>query len=358
MKKNKIAILIILILAITSIVFIVTKNSKDTLDDINRTFAIRDTASIVKVFISDKNNNKVLLKRNDDNTWTVNDKYTAKTEMIKFLLETFYKIRAEEPASISSRNTILKILATKGKKVEVFVNSYRINLFDKIKLFKYVKKEKVFYVGEPTQDLFGSMMLIEGSDDPMITYIPSFRGYISSRFDQMEINWRDNSIFKLNYNDVKNVKIDYNTLPEYSFKLEKNNLKDFVLYKTSNNEKIVDLDTMNTIEYFSHFKLLSYEKVLDKSEQYKIDSLKKCIPFANIQVTNQFNVIWNISIYKIKMPENSFDVNGNLLEYSPEKTYGIINNANEVVTIQYFALDNILKDITYFYKDKTLTLKK
>ncbi len=216
MKKNKIAILIILILAIITVIFIVSKESKDTLSDINRTFAIRDTASIVKIFITDKNNNHVLLQRNNDKSWSLNEKYIAKQDMINTLLETFYKIRSEEPASISSRNTILKILATKGKKVEVYVNSYRINLFDKIKLFPYVKKEKVFYVGEPTQDLFGSMMLIEGSEDPMITYIPSFRGYISSRFDQIENNWRDNSIFRLNYNDVKNVKIDYNTLPEYS----------------------------------------------------------------------------------------------------------------------------------------------
>lgn len=357
MKKNKIAILIILILAIISVIYIVSKDSKDTLNDINRTFAIRDTSSIVKIFIADMNNNKVLLKKNENNTWFVNDKYAVKQDMIKVLLETFYKIRASEPASISSRNTIMKVLATQGKKVEVYVNSYRINLFDKIKLFPYEKKEKVFYVGEATQDQLGTMMLIEGSEDPMITYIPSFRGFLSTRFDQFENNWRDNSIFRIKYNELKSVDINYNMNPENSFKIEKNNMKDFTLYNTNKNVVITDIDTMSAIEYFSQFKILSYERVLDKSEQYKVDSLKKCTPYANIQVKNNFNVLWNLTIFRIKLPENSFDYEGKLVEFHPDKLYCIINNNDELVTIQHFVLDNILKDITYFYKDKSLTLK-
>lgn len=359
MKKNKFAILIILILTVASIIFIISRNSKDTLNDVKKTFTIKDTASVVKILLADKNNNKVILQKKEDGSWFLNERYTAKQEMVNILLETMYKIRANYPASKTSRNTVMKILASTGIKVEIYVKSHRINLFDKIKLFEYEKKEKVFYVGAATQDQLGTMMLIEGSDQPMITYIPSFRGYLTTRFSQFEHEWRDNTIFKMNYSDIKSIKINYNEKPENSFLLEKSNAKDFKLYSTYNNNVVNNIDTINSIEFFSKYTLLTYETLIDKTERPSILEYINQTPFSTeIEVTNIYNTKWNIKLYKIKLKEPRYDVDGKQILYDPNSMFAIINNSNDIVTIQYFWLDNILKDITHFYKDKSLTLKK
>lgn len=73
MKKNRIIIILTLILAIVAVVLIFS-NKKSTIVD---NFAVEDVSTITKIFMSDKLNNKVTLERLDEQNWKLDNKFDA-----------------------------------------------------------------------------------------------------------------------------------------------------------------------------------------------------------------------------------------------------------------------------------------
>ena len=88
MKKSSslIVISVLIILVGISIFIYTSKSSLSTVDEDSRNFAFRDTASITRIFIADKDGNKADLKKTK-NCWVVNDKYNCRNDAILNLLE-------------------------------------------------------------------------------------------------------------------------------------------------------------------------------------------------------------------------------------------------------------------------------
>ncbi len=83
MKKNRIIILIVTVL-VAIVVIILARNQYSTLKEKESDFAVRDTASITKIFIADKKENSVLLERNESG-WMLDEQFVAhgrKTETL------------------------------------------------------------------------------------------------------------------------------------------------------------------------------------------------------------------------------------------------------------------------------------
>ena len=112
-------------------------------------------------------------------------------------------------------------MAVIAVKVEIYQQVYRINLFDRIKLFRHEKLTKTFYVGDDTSDNMGTYMLMEGSKEPFVMVIPSFRGFLSTRFIPDEDIWRDQTIFKIRLKDIQSVKMEFPLTPDSSFIINK-----------------------------------------------------------------------------------------------------------------------------------------
>ncbi|MEA3449235.1 MAG: hypothetical protein U9Q98_12440, partial [Bacteroidota bacterium] len=114
MKKNNLILLIsFLILLIVAVILFFTRyeikkiedngtsklrieQKKSTLD-VLRDFAVQDTAAVDKIFLVDKENNEILLERQNKDTWTVNEKYTVRKDLMDILLETIRRIDVANP---------------------------------------------------------------------------------------------------------------------------------------------------------------------------------------------------------------------------------------------------------------------
>ena len=73
MKKISIITVVIIVLVVVAIV-LVSSNRYSTLENNESSFAVKDTATITKVFIADKNDNEVLLSKTDKG-WLLNNNY-------------------------------------------------------------------------------------------------------------------------------------------------------------------------------------------------------------------------------------------------------------------------------------------
>src|ERR1039457_4386758 len=150
MKKNRYYIISAMVLALIAITLILSR-SGTTFHKSNSAFAIDDTSNVTKIFMADKNNNTLKLTRTEPGKWIVDDKFPGQRATINMLLTTMLDLEVKEPVAMSARNTIIKQLAVNSVKVEIYQWKYRINLFDKIRLFPHEKLTKVYYVGGATQ---------------------------------------------------------------------------------------------------------------------------------------------------------------------------------------------------------------
>jgi len=344
MNKNKYIAIFTLVLAVIAVILLL-RNTKST---IKADFAVDDALRITKIFMSDKQNNTVLLKRIDEQKWSVNDKYQARTDGIDILIETVTQLRVKEPVTIAGRNNVIKWLAANSVKVEIYEMVYRINLFNKIKWFPHEKLTKVYYVGGETQDNNGTFMLMEGSEEPFICYIPGFRGFLSPRYTAVESDWRNHSIFDLKIGEIASVKLEYPAAPDSSFEITRHE-RNFEIKMPKTNQIMSVYDTLKVLDYMSSFTNVNFEAFRNNMTQHEKDSICSQIPMAILSVTDISGKTNTIKTF-IKLAEaGSIDeITGKELYIDRDRFYGLVNDGKDFVYLQYFTFNQILKPITYF----------
>ncbi len=334
MKKNKIyLILFILLIALAAWFYFTDK--KSTIKRKLRDFAIEDTASVSKIFMVNKNNKSILLERLDKSTWQVNGKYIARKDAVDLILKTLKRIDIKSPVSKASFENVVRNLAATNTKVDIFINGED-------------EAFKTFYIGGPTQDQYGTYMMLENSSTPFITYIPGFSGYLSSRFFLDEYAWRDTKIFKYAFNQIKEVSLEIYNKPEKSYRAVNNGDNSFSLFHLTDNSVVQNFDTLVVKQYLSLFKKVNFERIANEVSDSKRDSIFKAKPLFILNLKDNEDKITTITSYKRNLTANRDSVR--LTEFDPERMYARINNDNELVIIQYFIFDPLTLDIDYFIK--------
>jgi len=348
MKKKKIYyyLFVALILCLVSI-YLIYNNTNSTIKKELSDFSVRDTASITKVFMSDMNNNSVKVVRQNNNEWLVNDKYIARQDNIITLFKTLIWVEVREPVPQQHLDAVNARLAAIATKVEIYQKVYFINLFDKIKLFPYEKRTKVFYVGDATPDQMGTYMLMDKSSKPFITYMPGFRGFLTTRFSCRENDWRQPKIFNSKLSEIKSVGVDFVETPENSFKIINNNDRTFSLFsKNITEEKISLFDTLKVMAYMASFENINFEAVLNHIN--KKDSIINSTPY-HIITLELFNGEKQVvkTYHKWSIETDEFDLNSSN-PYDRDRLYALINGGNDFVLIQFYVFDRILHPLHYF----------
>ncbi|MBA3705331.1 MAG: DUF4340 domain-containing protein, partial [Bacteroidetes bacterium] len=268
MKKNRVAIILIILLGSLSFWFITNKR-KGTIKQNLKDFAVADTASINKIFLADKKGNTITLERKAPGQWTVNEKYIAREDVIQTLLKTIKKIDVKEPVGKNAQDNVVKRLAAKAVRCEIYQND---------------ELTKAYYVGTETHDQTGTYMILidlktmQPAEKPFITYIPGFEGYLTTRYLTDEISWRDRTIFQYNPNDIKSIKMEVPFKPEYSYQINVKGNNDYECKMLKGNKLLNDMDTLSVKQYLSYFQHIIFESYELEMKQNQRDSVLKSKP--------------------------------------------------------------------------------
>jgi hypothetical protein len=343
MKKNRLVILITVILVVIALVLVFNQRSS-TLRQEASNFAVLDTASITKIFIVDKNNNSVLLERVSPSEWKLDKEFKAHTFQVNALIKTMADLEVRSPVPLAARNNVISRLAASSRKVEIYQHGYGINLFNIIKLFPRERMTKVYYVGGPTADNLGTYMLMEGADEPFIVFIPSFRGFVAAMYSPISDNYRDHTIFNTRFKDLRSVEMKFYEEPEESYVIKR--LSDEVIeFIPENSDVPVAYDTIRVLEFLTSFAKVRFESLLNnKAEQAFIDSVTSLTPAHMITVTEVDGKEAEIITFrKAKLPGDPED-----WPYDLNRLYGLVNDERDFVLIQYFVFDKLLRPASYF----------
>lgn len=346
-KNNRITIIIAALLVVIAGVLIWNNRYLSTLQGEASDFQVWDTASVTKIYLADRRENESLLERQEDG-WTLNTIYKAHPKQVNYLLTTLYKIRIKMPVSVASHDNIVKQLASQSTKVEIYQMVPRINLFDKIKLFYHEKRTKVFYVGDATMDNSGTFMLKEGADKAYIVYIPSFRGFISTRFTANPDDWRDHTIFHENLADIQSVTVEFNEDPEGGFAIENMGKHQYKLTRLSDHQEL-PYDTLKVINLLSSFGDLRFEALFNNTlPQERIDSITGSPYVHYVVVTDKDGNKQDMRTFRKLVLNGVTDMGGELGDVDRDRMYALVNDGKDFVLIQNYVFDKVLHDVRYY----------
>lgn len=351
MKTKNILILALSLMAILYAINLLTETNNSTYDN---PFVVADTANVTRIFMVDKQNSSIDLKRSN-NTWVLNGTEKPIQENVDIILKTLLKIEILNPVSKSAYNQKVKQLATNSVKVEVYQNKHYINFWG-LKLFPYVAKTHVFYVGSPTANNQGTLMKSEDDDALYITHIPGFRGYLTERFSARHADWVSHEIFSYNIRDIKRVRVEFPRKTYESYEITNIGSKSFKLTQIVNNQEVADFDTIRILEELAAFNLINYESLLDNMTDRQIDSLKSIFPVRIVTVETKLGNTKKLSMYYRPNFDNREGMNGEVFDHDMDRMYAIIEGMKHPVSVQFFVIDNISRPLSYFvHRENPLT---
>jgi hypothetical protein len=336
MKKNKSLFIILLLLAAATAYFII-KSSDTTVRKELRDFAVKDTASITKIFLADRNGNEVTLERKEKGEWLLNGKDEPKKDQVKFLLDGLYKIDIRSQVAKAAYNNVIKALAASGIKCEIYMKGNNTPF-------------KTYYVGGQTEDALGTFMMIENSSVPFITEIPGFNGYLTPRYSTIADTWKQTRLFRAPLQEIKSVKVYYTNYPEKSFTITSNEGK-YSIESPKNMKPVIRVDSVAVENYLSLYANIFFETWAKDVANSKIDSMLKYPPSIIVSLTNTKDATKEVDIYPMPLTSSSLaqqDSLGNPLKYDIDRVYGYVKPNKELVIIQHYTFDKLLRQISDF----------
>jgi hypothetical protein len=349
MKKNKISFIVVGILVLAAIALLTTYRFS-TLEQRESDFAVKDTSSITRIFMADKQMNTVELQRTGSD-WKLNGKFPTSSNMIKMLLGTLQSLQVKSPVSLASRDNVIRRMAAIGIKVEIYQEVYRINLFDKIKLFKQEKLTKVYYVGDATQNNLGTYMLMEDASQPYVVFIPGFRGFLYTRFSTKPDDWKSHTVFNNRLIDIEQVKVHFIEEPEESFAVKVIDGKgNYEITRLIDGNKLERYDTLKVLNFLTSFRDLRYESRLNNIlSPIIIDSIVNTPGMIELTLYNRMKDSTYVKFFrKNQIPDYVRNEPGVLVSMDVDRAYALINGGEDFVLVQYYVFDKVLYPLSYY----------
>lgn len=338
MKKKYLLILFFLLFLIAVSFFLYSKKSKlSTFEDDSRDFKFKDTASITKIFIANKEGSQCLLKRTNVG-WMVNEKYNCRSEAILNLLEAIKNIEVKMSVPKDSKENVIKFMTSNAIKVEIYCGDELV---------------KQYYIGHEAPDSEGSYMLLTNKDnnknykDPFICFIPGFIGFLQPRFISNETEWRDRVVINFIPPQLKQIKIKMADMPEdSSFIIDIVNSNLFKLSNIQNKEILFDEKKMR--QYLIYLQNISYEVLITGKNKKLQDSLSLQKPFCELSIVTKD---LKKSQYQFYRKQFMGDINPEIkvkYNYDPDRFYLKFDNGKEWALVQYYVFGKLLATKNYF----------
>jgi len=341
MKKNKLVIIVFLVLAAISF-WLYYSSSNNSIKGELRDFAVADTSSIDKIFMADKDGRAVTLKRVAPDRWIVNDKFLARQDGIENLLYTIKNVEVRSPVGKNLYNNTMKLMSARSVKIEIYAGDEIL---------------KTYYVGHPTMDNLGTFMYLEGSSVPFITFIPGFNGFLSSRYFASEPEWRNKSIFRYDPRRVIEVQMDDRARPHRSFRLDRKQDTSYVITKLLDNKMVVPLDMNKVRTFLTAFQETFFERIDNDISKQKRDSIINAGPFTNVLVKLDDGTTKSLTCFRKPVDAGSrqqIDSDGKDKPFDFDKFYALMSGDTSMLVCQYFHFDRMFKDPRNFLPGKDM----
>jgi len=336
MKKQKKLILFIALLSTIGMLFYVvlslleSRGNSDT-EWIN--FAIEDTTKISKIIIEDTYGQHIELIQ-EQGEWHDEKGECVSKPNISFILEAAKMIEFKGYLPDKSKKRFTELMATQHIKVSFYVDG---------------KWTKTWYIGPPSQDHYGQIMLLETeaegkSEDPVMMRIKGLNGIISPRFFAERKRWMCTSIFELIPEEIKSVEVNNIEQKNLSFKV-KNFGRRFEV--TSKGKKLSKLDTANVYRYLQGYKKVHFNFANIELSKQQVDSVKRSPIFAQLVLIERSGKKTKLRMHRIKSESPQRNEVGEMVNMDMNLFWAELPNGT-LVKCQYYVFNPLLLGHVFF----------
>jgi len=293
-------------------------------------FAIADTAAVDKIFIADKDGNQALLERSSGRYWKLNGTHLARKDAVDLLLKTFLRARVQRPVPQGELSTVNRLLAGRGKKVEIYQGGET--------------PVKTWYIGTSTQNHTGTYMVLADAngqlaEEPFIVHMEGFTGFLSTRFFTDEREWRYTGMFDYPGNSLRRVEVE---LTEAGGRLYAMEVDSVGTLRVEGAPLSSRADTLFWQDRFNRFRKVHLETYNNHLTANAEDSLlNRAEPAFRLRAWGQDeDVPIEIELYWKAPISDTYDDNGELNEWDGSRMYAVYKD--EAVLVQRFVFDPLL----------------
>lgn len=293
-------------------------------------FAIADTAAVDKIFIADKDGNQALLERSSGRYWKLNGTHLARKDAVDLLLKTFLRARVQRPVPQGKLSTVNRLLAGRGKKVEIYQGGET--------------PVKTWYIGTSTQNHTGTYMVLADAngqlaEEPFIVHMEGFTGFLSTRFFTDEREWRYTGMFDYPGNSLRRVEVELTEAGGRLYAMEVDSVGTLRVEGTPLSSRA---DTLFWQDRFNRFRKVHLETYNNHLTANAEDSLlNRAEPAFRLRAWGQDEDVPNeIELYWKAPISDTYDDNGELNEWDGSRMYAVYKD--EAVLVQRFVFDPLL----------------
>jgi len=320
---KQILLLIAIIIGLIS-VFLLTRNSSDSIDN-PYSFNVPNIGELSKIeILAGKYEDMTFTKEND--VWTLQRGHLARENAMDNLLEVIQHLEIKyipERAALKNINAEMKEIG-----VEVLV-------YD-----RSGKKRQHYIIGGSIADERGTYLKLKEHDQPYVVHLPTLEGSVRGRFLMRYDEWRDRSIFKIDSEKIASVKVNYPRQQTESFELTENGVRNIAGQEVNPTAKIDQY-----VHSFDHVIAEAYEN--HNSNQ---DSIRAMLAFCEISVRLKGGSERSIKLYPI---ENYIEESLVTLENTPRiNRYFVDTNSGDFMLVQQRIIGKLLRGYSYFATDE------
>ena len=296
-------------------------------------FAIADTAAVDKIFIADKDGNQALLERSSGRYWKLNGTHLARKDAVDLLLKTFLRARVQRPVPQGELSTVNRLLAGRGKKVEIYQGGET--------------PVKTWYIGTSTQNHTGTYMVLADAngqlaEEPFIVHMEGFTGFLSTRFFTDEREWRYTGMFDYPGNALRRVEVELTEAGGRLYAMEVDSVGTLRVEGAPLSSRV---DTLFWQDRFNRFRKVHLETYNNHLTANAEDSLlNRAEPAFRLRAWGQDEDVPNeIELYWKAPISDTYDDNGELNEWDGSRMYAVYKD--EAVLVQRFVFDPLLEGL-------------
>lgn len=299
-------------------------------------FAIKDTASINQIRITNTEADTTILRRNG-NHWTANNEFRIEQSPLNTMLKTIRNIRVKSEVNKTLSDNLIQQMISRHTKVEIYQDG---------------SLSKIYYVGNPTKDQYGTYMLLETPEEGrsskvFVMELPGHKGHLATRFFADLETWRFSGIFNYSMDNLAQIELLNHEKPQESVLIQVQNESNFLL-TTPDGQPIDNFNVGKVGNYVPKYKKIHYNFFENNlTAQQKDSVIHQAQPFFTIKVTDKSGTTKKVDCYKRQAYKGATDVDGQPLKYDIDRFIGVIDN-EQVVVCQYFVFDPLFRTKSYF----------
>lgn len=264
-----------------------------------------------------------------DSGWMVNDEHRAGEEPLDALLFLLNTQAVVSPVPERQALQAQALLEREGIRIRAYEG--RTLSLD----FTVAATDSLGYIGrvEGKKQLYILQQPDTEEENPFdyLTPLPSF--------------WRHNVVVSALPADIVSVTVDNLDDPEQSFSITRTSDSTLLLTDLYNRQVVTNANLPKLRRYLSYFNGVSYDRMLDLSDEEQKAILLSASPYQLSLATKGGE---HVSLQVFYIATGEFDPYGNPLDYDPNKFYLAMNEGQDIALAYWVEFDLLLKNLSDF----------